>query len=139
MLCKHIMLKAPKLFGEINVVIVRIAESLYLVPHAVDLILTVSLYLCKSGPFINKLSVLKDRNEKLGSGIAIKGLSLPSSRGIKYFKRFRLVDNLIINANKIRLRLSAFFIAYAVNLFKVRRGYLSNVFADLYFWNNVSV
>ena len=128
---EEIILDRPELFGEVNVIVVRILKTKDLIPHSLDLCLAMCLNLVERGALVNLLSTDEDRLLKLGRGVVFKGLSLPGMLGIKELERLCEIDLLVVYANKIRLGFAVFLAANSVYLLEMGRCDLTDVFTQL--------
>ena len=117
----------------------RILKSLNLIPKSHDLCFAVISDLVDRWRFINTLTVLEDRNEKLLCRKVCHGFGFPYLNGVEKLKRRALIDSLIIYAKLIGNRSTRLIIKNSVNLLEMRVCDFLGVLRDLDLRNNTTV
>ena len=127
----HFMLQRPKLFGKVNIIVMRIFEAENRAPHRIQLACAVCADFIEIGKVIDQSTVLEDRNKELTDGNIGVDLPFPSEIGVKQLDRLGIIDHLVVKADQIRLRLGGLVVINTVYLLEVRRGDLLNVLGEL--------
>ena len=134
----EVVLDIPELLRKVNVVVVGILKSEYLLPHTADLSYAACLDLVKRGKIVHKLALVEHPDEKLLCGVVGEGLALPGAVGIEELDRLAVVNRLVVEANEVSFSLTGILVSLAVYLLEMRSCDLCRVFAELDLRNNVT-
>ena len=107
----EIVLDIPELLGKVNVIVVRILESEYLLPHTADLSYAARLDLVERGKIVYELTVFKHFDQKLLCGVICEGLALPGAVGIEELDRLAVVNRLVVKADEVSLGLTGILVS----------------------------